>query len=184
MDTEKGFQADTSFQNQSERASCHTCRGTQKKQFIIKSIFGLVLLGLLALNSYQSIHALPTKVSSLQLEQHNAISIEAQGHQDLSLTVEAPQTTAKAPWAFTVYSNESCGGNHTNARGDGPSIQCQPFHHAYSATSVPAINRRLKICFYPGKDCVGQSQEVTDPTDCQDIQESKAYKVLSHTSGC
>ena len=186
MDTEKGFQADTSFQSQSDRASCHTCRGTQKKQFIIKSIFGLVLLGLLVLNSYQSIHALPSKLSSLQLEQHDAIPTEAQGHHDLSLTVEAPQIIGDdgAPWHFTAFTKNGCGGQATNNEGNGTSIACQPFNKKYRATAVPILDKSLKICFYPAKDCEGQSTEITDQVDCQNIQPSRSYRVLSNTTSC
>ena len=184
MDTEKGNQADASFQNQPHWASCQTCRATQKKQFILKSIFGFVLLGLLALSSYQSIHALLTKVSSLQLEQHYATSIEAQGHHNLSLTVESPSTTDDAPWAFTAFTKKGCAGNVTNDQGNGTTIQCQPFDQVYNAVSVSSLDISLKLCLYPKNNCGGIPVEVTDKVDCKNIPKSRAFKVPSNTSSC
>ena len=184
MDTEKSIQADTSFQNQPNWATCHTCRATQKKQFILKSIFGFMLLGLLALNSYQSIHALTTKVSSLQLEQHYATSIEAQEHHNLSLMVEAPPTTDGAPWAFTVFAEKGCGGETTNNQGDGTTIQCQPFDQEYNAVSISTLDESLKLCFYPEDDCGGKPQEVTAKVDCRNLPKSKGYTVPSNISSC
>ena len=184
MDTEKGFQADTSFQTKPYWASCHTCRATQKKQFIIKSIFGLVLLGLLALSSYQSIHALPTNLSSLQLELHNALSVEAQGHHNLSLMVEDSVTTDDTPWAFTVFTDDGCKGNTTSQNGDGPSTSCQPLNQPYNATSVGTLDDSLKICFYPEKECDGQPQDSTKAIICQNIPESSSYWVIPSSDDC
>ena len=172
MDHEKGFQADISFQNQPYWASCYTCRATQKKQFIIKSIFGSVLLGLLALIAYQSLHALPTTLSSLQLEQHHAISIEA------------PPNTGSAPYNFVVYAEDGCSGKSNNIKGDGPSVSCQPFNQPYNSTSISTLNESLKLCFYPDQECGGQPDEFTSPTECQTVQETNSYRVLTSDSEC
>ena len=184
MDTEKGFQPDTSFQNQSYWASCNICRAPQKKQFIVKSVFGLVLLGLLALYSYQSIHALPSNLSSLQLQQHDAISIKVPEHHTLSLTVETSPTAEDAPWAFTAYRENGCRGEATNLNGDKSSIQCQTSNQPYNATSVPVLDKSLKLCFYLKADCAGQAQEITHTTDCQNIPTFVSYRVLKSFTSC
>ena len=184
MDTEKGFQPDTSFQDQPYWASCHTCRATQKKPFIIKSIFGLLLLGLLALNSYQSIHTLPTKLSSLQPKKHNAISIDVEGHHNLSLTIQALPSADDPAWAFTAFTKDGCAGKATNPTGNATLVACQPFNQPYEATSVAILDQGLKICLYPDNLCSGVASELTSTTDCQNVATSAGYRVLSSSTSC
>ena len=184
MDTEKAIQADASFKVQPSWVSCVTCRATQKKQYILKCIMGFVLLGLLALNTYQSIYASPIGLSSLQLEQHYTTSIETHEHHDLSLVVEVPPTTNDAPWAFTVYTKNGCSGNATNIKGDGPSVTCQPLNQAYNSTSVPQLDHTLKICFYEKEECGGNSTEIKTKNDCQNILTSNTYRVLTNETSC
>lgn len=184
MDTEKAFHADASFQNQPYWMSCHSCRATQKKQYVLKCIFSFVMFGLLAMNTYQYIHVSPTGLSSLQLEQHYAASVEAHGHRNSSLGVEAPPTTDDTQWYFIAYTENGCTGETTSEQGTTPIVECQPLNQAYNSTSVTTLDDSLKIRFYEEDECGGQSTAITAPPTCQNFLPPNSYRVLTKPINC
>ena len=183
MDTEKVFQADTYSTIQPQWSYCQNCRTTQKKHYVLKWILGFGLLGLLALNTYQSFKISRTSSSPSQLQQHHTTSIEVDEDCHLPAAVETSPMADDSSWNFSTFNSSRCQGVSQNFSGEGGTA-CRPFGQAYNSTSVFDLGNLLKICLYGEANCKSFAVNVTNPAACQSLPPVRSYVVTSKANDC
>lgn len=164
MDTDKASHEDNSFPILPKWASYHGSQpSSQNRKHILKPILTVLLLGLLALSTYQVIRG----ASSPNVGDHSAHSMELHGNLKLSLGDMFPSVADDGNWVYNAYPEEHCVGKVAPKAGSFFAA-CQQINlnETYTSVSVPLLPSNLRICLYPDQTCSGNATAITTVTGC------------------
>lgn len=182
MDIEKASQKDNSLPIQPKWALCHGSQPSiQTRKHVLKLILTILLLGLLALNTFQVIRgASPPNVGD-----HSTNRMELYGNLRLDFGDMVPPVAVDETWTFTAYTNKSCTGESVSISGTGIQACLQiNGNETYNTVIVPSLPGDLRLCFYPKDDCSTNATAVTTVTGCTPAKNSTYYLTKPNKQGC
>lgn len=164
MDTDKASHEDNSFPILPKWVSYHGSQpSSQNRKHILKPILTILLLGLLALSTYQVIRG----ASSPNVGDHSANSMEVYGNLKLSLGDMFPSVTDDETWYLNAYPEEHCVGVVAPKKGEFfQACQQINLNQTYTSVSVPKLPTDLRICLYPDSTCSINATAITTVTGC------------------
>ena len=164
MDLEKASQEDNAFPIQPEWAPCHGPQpSSQNRKHVLKPISTILLLGLLALITFQAIRG----ASSPNVGDHSTNWMELQGNLRLYFGDMVPPVAVDENWTFNAFSKEKCAGKTAPKSGIG-FASCQQINNneTYASVSVPLLPNDLRICLFRDDDCSANATAITTITGC------------------
>ena len=164
MDTEKASQEDNSFPILPKWARYHGSQPSSHNiKYILKPILTILLIGLLALNTFQTFRG----ASSPNVGDHSANWMELHGNLKSYSGDTVPSVAADDKWVFNAFPNEKCTG--VPAPKAGAFFQaCQQINakENYTTVSVPLLPESLRLCLYPDESCSANATAITAITGC------------------
>ncbi|KAL8746044.1 MAG: hypothetical protein Q9190_001882 [Brigantiaea leucoxantha] len=164
MDTEKASQEDNSIPMQPKWALCRGSQpSSQNRKRILKPILTILLLGVLALSTFQAIRS----ASLPNVGGHFTDWIKLNGNLKLHSGDMVAPVAVDEGWLFNAFPKEKCLGTPISQKGS--VIQsCEQINsnQTYASVSVPLLSNDLRICFYPDSDCSKNPTAITMKIGC------------------
>ena len=182
MDIEKASQKDNSLPIQPKWALCHGSQPSiQTRKHVLKLILTILLLGLLALNTFQVIRgASPPNVGD-----HSTNRMELYGNPRLDIGDMVPPVAGAETWTFNAFPKNSCTGKVVSKSGTGFQA-CQQINgnKTYNTVTVPSLPGDLRICLYPEEDCSSNATSITTKIGCTPAMNSSYFAVMGNNQEC
>ena len=184
MDMDKASREDTSFPTLPKWAPYHGSRpSSQNRKYILKLVLTTLLLGLLALLTFQAIRG----ASSPKVGDHSINWTRVHGNLELDLDDMVPPVAGDDAfdWVFNAYPKETCIGQAARESGKGIQV-CEQIssNQSYQGVQATLLSEEYKICLYPDDKCSGNATAITTLTGCKPAANASYFMILFAPEAC